>query len=287
MTIEIEKLHPLFAARVHGVDIAAGVGEADFAALRAAFEEYSVLVLPHQDIDDDVQMAFSKRFGPLEMMAPHASNNGRAHHIARMHNEEADGAIIPPDDMRMVYQSANQIWHSDSSFKPVPSLCSLLHARLLPPEGGETEFACLRAAYDALDDGLKAFLDGKAATHDFAHTRAVVGGELSEWQKNNLPPVRQAIIRENPVNHRKALFTGGHAVAIDGMAASEGRELLDRLLAHATQDRFVYAHAWSDGDLVIWDNRAVLHRGRPWDVARHKRILHRTTVAGEGPTVAA
>lgn len=285
MTVQVTPLHPLFAARVDGIDIAAGVPDEDFEALHAAFEEYSVIVLPGQDLDDERQMTFSKRFGPLEMMAPHLGNDNDPHHISRMHNEESDGSLIPPDDERMVYQSANMIWHSDSSFKPVPSLCSMLHARVLPPKGGETEFACLRAAYDALDDEMKAFLEDKVAVHDFATTRKLVGGKLSVWQRENLPPVRHAIIRANPVNGRKALYTGGHATWIEGMEAAEGQALLKRLLDHATQDELVYAHEWGDGDLTIWDNRAVLHRGRPWDGAKHKRILHRTTVAGDGPTV--
>jgi len=285
VTVEITPLHPLFAARVDGIDIAAGIPDDDFAAVRAAFEEYSVIVLPSQDLDDERQTEFSKRFGPLEMMAPHLANDGKPRHISVMHNENKDGSLIPPDDERMVYQSANMIWHTDSSFKPVPSLCSMLHARVLPPEGGETEFACLRGAYEALDDDLKTLLEDKVAIHDFATTRKMVGGKLSDWQKENLPPVRHAIIRPNPVNGRKALFTGGHATWIEGMPDEEGQALLKQLLDHATQDEFIYAHEWGDGDLTIWDNRAVLHRGRPWDASKHKRILHRTTVAGEGPTV--
>ena len=285
MTIKITTLHPLFAARVAGIDIAAGVPDQDFKALRAAFEEHSVIVLPRQDLDNERQIEFSKRFGPLETMAPHLANDGKGQHISRMHNQEADGSIIPPDDARMVYQSANMIWHTDSSFKPTPSLCSMLHARVLPPEGGETEFACLRAAYAALDDDMKVFLEGKIAIHDFANTRRMVGGQLSDWQKENLPPARQAIIRANPANGLKALYTGAHAVKIEGMPDDEASALLQTLLDHATQEKFVYAHTWGDGDLTIWDNRAVLHRGRPWDGAKYKRILHRTTVAGDGPTV--
>ena len=285
MSIKVTPLHPKFVARVEGVDIACDIPDADFADLRAVFEKHSVIIIHNQNIDDEKQMIFSKRFGELEMMAPHLGNNGVPRHISVMHNEDKDGNIIPPDDKRMIYQSANMIWHSDSSFKSIPSLCSMLHARVLPPKGGETEFASMRAAYDSLDSKMKKFLEHKVVIHDFANTRKIVGGQLSEWQKKNLPPVRQALIRKNTVTNRKALFIGGHATSIEDMDEDNGKALLGELLEHATQKAFVYSHNWNVGDLVIWDNRAVLHRGRPWDIANYKRILHRTTVAGEGPSI--
>lgn len=285
MSLTVTKLHPLFAARVEGIDIARGIDDAAFAALRAAFEEHSVIVLPGQDLDDERQVAFSQRFGPLEMMLPHAGNNMNPGHISRMYNTEADGSVIPPDDRRMIYLTANRIWHTDSSFKEVPSLCSLLHAREVPPEGGETEFASMRAAYDTLDADTKTLIDGKVALHHAARTRDLVAPGLVTPERRAKPPVRHAMVRSNPVNGRKALYTGGHAGRIEGMDEAEGDALLARLLDHTTQPDFVYAHKWTVGDIVIWDNRAVLHRGRPWNDAVHKRTLHRTTVAGDGPTV--
>ena len=285
MSVTITQLHPKFAARIEGINIAGHVSETDFTDVRTAFEKYSVIVIHDQDIDDEQQMEFSKRFGDLEMMAPHLGNDGKPRHVSVMHNEDRTGKIIPPDDERMIYQSANMIWHSDSSFKIVPSLCSMLHARLLPPKGGETEFASMRAAYDSLEPDMKNYLENKVAIHDFANTRKMVGGQLSDWQKKNLPPVRQALIRKNPVTNRKAMFIGGHATSIEGMDEENGKSLLAQLLKHATQKTFVYSHHWKVGDLVIWDNRAVLHRGRTWDIANYKRILHRTTVAGDDPTV--
>ncbi len=285
MTLRITKLHPLFAARVEGIDIARGFSDAAFAELRAAFEEHSVIVLPGQALDDDQQIDFSKRFGPLEMMLPHAGNNMNPGHISRMYNAEEDGSIIPPEDRRMIYLTANRIWHTDSSFKEVPSLCSLLHARIVPPEGGETEFASMRAAYDALDDETRALIAGKVAMHHAARTRDMVAPDLVSPERRAKPPVRHAMVRTNPVNARKALYTGGHAGKIEGMNDTEAEALLNDLLDHATQPQFTYAHKWQIGDIVIWDNRAVLHRGRPWNETIHKRILHRTTVAGDGPTV--
>ena len=285
MALTITKLHPLFAARIEGIDIARGFNEAEFAELRAAFEEHSVIVLPDQDLDDEAQVAFSKSFGPLEMMLPHAGNNLNPSHISRMYNSEANGAIIPPAARRMIYLAANRIWHTDSSFKETPSLCSLLYAYEVPPEGGETEFASMRAAYNALDEETKKKIDGKVALHHATRTRDMVAPGLVTPERRATPPVRQAMVRSNPVNGRKALYTGGHAGKIEDMNEEESDALLARLLDHTTQQDFVYAHKWTVRDIVIWDNRAVLHRGRPWNDLAHKRTLHRTTVAGNGPTV--
>ena len=285
MSITVTRLHPLFAARVEGIDIASGIDETDFAKLRAAFEEHSVIVLPDQELDDDSQIAFSKRFGPLEMMLAHAANDLDPKHISRMYNVETDGSIIPPDDRRMAYQAGNRLWHTDSSFKEVPSLCSLLYAYEVPPEGGETEFACMRAAYDALPDETKSQIAGRIALHHIAHGRDRISPDLVSPERRALPPVRHVMVRSNPVNGRKALYVGAHAGRIEGMEDSESAALLEELMAHATRPEFTYAHQWTAGDLVIWDNRAVLHRGRPWNDSVHKRVLHRTTVAGDGPTV--
>lgn len=285
MTLRITKLHPLFAARVEGIDIALGFDNADFAKLRSAFEEHSVIVLPEQDLDDDRQVDFSKRFGPLEMMLPHAGNKMNPGHISRMYNTESNGKVIPPGDRRMIYLTANRIWHTDSSFKKVPSLCSLLHAREVPPEGGETVFASMRAAYAALDAETRSLIEDKVALHHAARTRDLVAPGLVTPERRAKPPVCHAMIRVNPVNGRKALYTGGHAGRVEGMDKTEGETLLAQLLDHTTQPDLVYAHKWTVGDIVIWDNRAVLHRGRPWNETMHKRTLHRTTVAGAGPTV--
>lgn len=198
MSLTVTQLHPLFAARVDGLDIAHGFSDAAFAALRAAFEEHSVIVLPGQDLDDERQIAFSRRFGPLETMLPHAANKLNPSHISRMYNSETDGTIIPPEDRRMIYLTANRIWHTDSSFKAVPSLCSLLHAREVPPEGGETEFACMRAAYDALDPETKALIADKVALHHAARTRDMVAPDLVTPERRATPwsaPTRSTAAR--------------------------------------------------------------------------------------------
>ena len=182
----------------------------------------------------------------------------------------------------MVYQKANQIWHTDSSFKSTPSLCSLLYAHAVPPVGGETEFASMRAAYDALDTARQTLLQDKVAWHHAARTRDMTAPGLVTEARRAEPPVRHPMVRSNPVNGRRAIYAGGHAGRVEGLDEAASDALLAELMTHATQPEFVYAHAWEVGDLVIWDNRAVLHRGRPWEAHRFKRTLHRTTVAGTG-----
>lgn len=289
MGIEVTPLHPLFAAEVAGIDLAAGVDAAAVAAVRAAFEQHSVLVFHDQPLDDDAQEAFTARFGPLETTLSSRFRKGASKTrptVSDLSNVDREGHVIPPDDPRMVFMTGNRLWHTDSSFKPVPALASLLSAREVPPEGGETEFCTLRAAYEALDDDLKAELEELVAEHSIVYSRSTIaGGMFKPEEAAELPPVRQRLVRTNPANGRKALYLGSHASHILGRPVEAGRALLRRLLRHATEPRFVYRHRWRRGDLVMWDNRAVLHRGRPFDAERHRRVMHRTTVAGAGPTV--
>lgn len=288
MTISLRELTPAFGAEVSGIDIAAGVDDAGFAEVRAAFEAYSVLVFPAQDIDDAAQVAFSRRFGELEETYAHAGNRHRGSQIVTITNVEADGSLIPPEDERIRFRLGNRFWHSDSSFKRVPATASLLSGREVPPEGGETEFASLRAAYDALPEARRAELEGLVAIHHYANSRRGTEIQVAKPdQDKRLPPVPQAVVRTNPVNGRKGLYVGAHASHIVGMPEDEGRALLEELLGFATQPQFVYSHAWRPKDLVMYDNRCVLHRVRPYEVTKHRRVLHRTTVAGVGPTVPA
>ena len=192
------------------------------------------------------------------------------------------GQVIPAEDRRMVYQLANMLWHSDSSFKPVPSLCSLLTGRIVPPEGGATEFASARAAYPSLPEDLKRRAEAAVVVHDFSWSRDQVRpGFFTAEERAVYPPVRHRLVRANPVNGRRALFLGAHASHLEGLPIDEGRALLRTLLDHVTQPEFVYRHEWEAGDLVIWDNRCVLHRATPYDTERHQRLMQRTTIAGD------
>ena len=286
LAITIRKLTPVFGAEITGVDLTR-LDDATFEHIEDAFETYSVLVFPNQNLDDDAQIAFSRRFGELEKTQGHIANNFQVKHVSEITNLDPDGKLMAPDDPRVLYRLGQRNWHSDSSFKRVPAKASLLHARKLPPDGGDTQFASLRAAYDALPDARKRELEDKVAIHHYAYSRRNGGYALTnEAEDKRFPPVPQAMIRANPVNGRKALYVGSHASHIRGMPEEEGRALLKELLDFATQDQFTYLHHWKVGDLVMYDNRAALHRARPYKITEHPRILHRTTVMGEGPTVA-
>jgi alpha-ketoglutarate-dependent 2,4-dichlorophenoxyacetate dioxygenase len=275
------RLTPHFAARVDGIDITRPLDEPAWKDIRAALDEHSVLVFRGQPLDDDTQTAFSRRFGSLEVTR--SINPAAGTPFARQSNLDIKtGEVIPPDDRRMIYQLANMLWHSDSSFKEVPSLCSLLSARIVPPEGGATEFASTRCAYPSLTDELKRRVETATAVHDFSWSREQIRpGFFTEKERAEYPPVRHPLVRTNPVNGRRALFLGAHASHIVGMPVEDGRALLKALLDHVTQPEFRYRHAWQEGDLVIWDNRCVLHRATPFDTTRHKRFMQRTTVSGD------
>jgi len=287
--IEIRKLHPLYGAEIVGVDTGKPINDAVFAAIRDAFEEYSVLLFRNQDLDDERQIAFSERFGPLENTV--SANSGGGGAFARQSNIDIEtGEVIPSDDKRMLYQKANMLWHSDSSFKPVPALCSLLSARIVPEEGGATEFADMRAAYDDLPEATKRKLEGLVAEHSLVWSRSLVDPAvtgMTEAQKAEVPPARQTMVRVNPVNGRKALYIGSHVFGILGWPDAEARAFVAELTEHATQPKYVLRHEWREGDMIVWDNRAVLHRATPFDTAKYRRLMQRTTVAGDAPTVSA
>ncbi len=287
MPLTFRKLHPLFGVEIGGVDVGGPLDDPTFAAIRAALDEYSLLVFRDQDLDDDKQVAFSRRFGPLETTVK--ANPAGGSYFARQSNLDIKtGAVIPPQDKRMVYQKGNYFWHTDSSFKPIPALCSLLSGRVVPPEGGNTEFATMRAAYAELPDATKQRIERLIAEHSLAYSRGLVDPTvLTEEEKAEVPPVRQALVRTNPANGRKSLYVSAHASHIIGMPIEEGRALLRELTEFATQPKFCHSHQWRQGDLVIWDNRCLLHRATAYDTVKYKRLMQRTTVAGDAPTVPA
>jgi alpha-ketoglutarate-dependent 2,4-dichlorophenoxyacetate dioxygenase len=280
MTLAIKPLHPLYAAEIQGVQIGAPIDAATFAEVRAAFETYSVILLRDQQLDDDGQIAFSRRFGELQVTPK--VNPGVGSYFARQSNLDiATDKVIPADDRRMLHQKANFLWHTDSSYRAIPSLCSLLSGRVVPPEGGNTEFATTRAAYDELPETLKRKIVGLFAEHSLVHSRSLVDPRaLTEEMRNELPPAQQPLTRINPVNGKRSVFVGSHASHILGWPVEEGRALLKELNDFVTQPRFVYSHPWRAGDLIIWDNRCVLHRATAFDTQKYKRVMLRTTVEG-------
>jgi alpha-ketoglutarate-dependent 2,4-dichlorophenoxyacetate dioxygenase len=281
MTITVTRFTPAFAARVEGADVRRPLPDDAWAAIRAAFEEHSVLVFPRAGLDDETQVAFSRRFGALEVTR--SMNPAAGTPFARQSNLDIKtGEVIPPEDRRMIYQLANMLWHSDSSFKAVPSLCSLLSGRIVPPEGGATEFASARAAYPSLPADLRARVETAVVVHDFAWSRDQIRpGFFTAEERAVYPPVRHPLVRTNPVNGRRSLFLGAHASHVEGLPLEEGRALLRALLEHVTRPEFCYRHEWQEGDLVVWDNRCVLHRATPYDTTRHHRLMQRTTVSGD------
>ena len=283
--VEITPLTPVFAARVTGLDIARGIDAPTMDMLRDALDRHSVLVFPDQRIADDAQVAFSEGFGPLERTRPGAPGAGSP--VIVLTNIGPDGRIEPPSGKQVLNNKANRLWHHDSSFKPLPARASLLSAREIPSAGGDTEFASMRAAFAALDPGEQAALRGRVAIHDFGWSRARVDAALvTEEERRQHPPVRQAVVlEENP--HGPALYLGAHARSIEGMGEEESRHLIERLMAHATQPAFTYAHKWQRHDLVMWDNRAVLHRATPFATTTERRHMVRTCVAGTAPTLPA
>jgi alpha-ketoglutarate-dependent 2,4-dichlorophenoxyacetate dioxygenase len=287
MALEMRPLHPSFGMEIVGVDVRR-VDAAAFREIAAAFDDHSVLLFRGAPLTDAEQIAFSERFGPLEAtIRTIAKQAGDLPEISNLSNVDADDRLIPRGDKRNLFNAGNQMWHTDSSFKRVPALASLLSAREVPPEGGETEFASMRVGYERLADAMRQRLDGRVAIHSFVYSRGLVGeGLLPPDHAAQVPPVPQALVRANPANGRKAFFVGSHACEIVGMPTGEARALLQELLEAATAREIVYTHRWVPGDLVMWDNRCVLHRGRPWDESRYRRVMHRTTVAGDGPTAA-
>jgi alpha-ketoglutarate-dependent 2,4-dichlorophenoxyacetate dioxygenase len=285
MAITVTPLHPHIGAEIRGVDLRRPVAPDVFAAIDAAFNRHAVLVFPEQPLGDEQQIAFSRLFGPLETSPEYAgSKKSRLPHreIADISNLDPEGRVMSAEDKRLLFNRGNQLWHTDSSFKYVPARCSLLSAREIPPAGGETEFADLRAAYDALPEARKQALEGLVAEHSIFRSRALIGfTEFNEEIHRELPPVPQLVVRRHAGSGRKTLYLASHASHIIGWPLEDGRRLIEELVAFATQPQFVYQHRWHVGDLVIWDDRCTMHRGRPYDDTRYRRDMHRTTVSDE------
>ena len=283
----VKPLHPLFVAEVTGVDLTVPVSRDDFRVIWETFNEHEVLVFRDQAFDDASQIAFSRNFGALETMEAHAANNYQPGHIAIMTNLDAQGNLLPLDDPGMVHRLRNEAWHTDSSFKAVAALCSMLSGRVVPPVGGNTDFASARAAYAAYPDARKAALEAMTGIHRVATAAPDEKDDpaYSEEQKKRLT-VTHPLVRANPVNGRKNFYVGSHAQEIIGMPRAEARTLLDDITALCTQPQFVYSHPWRQHDLVIWDNRCALHRATTFDKTKYRRKMHRTTVAGLSPDTA-
>ncbi len=276
--MEIVPLGPGFAAELRGITLAdVAADDAAYAAARAAFEEHSVLVFRGQDVTDEGQLAFSRRFGPPEVTK--VGSLGTGSHFVILSTIGPDGKVVPPDHRYALRNKANQLWHTDSSFKSVPALTSILSARIIPARGGETEYVSTRLAFERLDAGLRKKLEKSFAWHDYDHSRSKIApGLASPEERAALPPVCWRMVWKNSVNGRGALYLASHAYAVEGLDAAAGKKLIEELTEAATAPATSYVHQWRTGDVVMWDNRATMHRGRPWP-AHEARVMVRTTIS--------
>ena len=279
-SVRVEPLDSTLGATVRGVALGPSLGGEEFEAIHAAWLEHAVLVFPGQFLDDESHRAFSLRFGRLERVI--TRQEGSTEVFSNLSNVRGDGSLIAPDGNRALFLKGNSYWHTDSSFKRAPAKASLLSARQVPTEGGETEFADMRAAWDRLDRDTQARLEGKTALHSYRYSQGKVGGldVLSETDLDRLPPVEHPVVRTHPETGRKSLYIGRHASHVVGEDAAASRALLETLCEEACRPPRVFSHRWTAGDLVMWDNRCVLHRGRPYPPDQ-PREMRRTTVAGE------
>jgi alpha-ketoglutarate-dependent 2,4-dichlorophenoxyacetate dioxygenase len=283
VSITVNPVTPEFVAEISGVDLAQPLGAAVRDAIEHAINRYAVVVFRDQTLDDDQQLAFARHFGPIQSSAQKARHQDIKHRIASaeiadISNLDGDGNVLRPDSRRRLDWLANRLWHTDASFRAVPGALSMLYAHIVPDDGGETELADLRAAYDALPGKTKAEIESLIAEHSIWHSRSQLAvTQYTPQELASLPPVPQRLVRRHPGSGRKTLYIASHASHIIGMPVADGRLLLMDLIEHATKPAFVHCHRWRQGDLVIWDNRCTMHRARPFDTTKVRDLRRVTT----------
>ena len=282
MAITVYPVTQGFAAEIGDVELSGQIGPTDLEAIKEAFTQYAVLIFPNQHLSQDQHLDFAKQFGPLETTIGVYRKDAPLRlrkEFADVSNLNHDNEVWGKESRLRMFQLANRLWHTDSSFKRLPARASLLYARSIPPIGGHTEFADERAAYDALPEDMKLRLNGLIAEHSIFSSRARLGfTNFNDEERREMPPVPQVVVRTIPESGRKSLYLASHAGRIFGMSEHEGRALIDQLIAHATQRQFIYTHRWRVNDLVMWDNRCTMHRGIEFDDLRWKRDVQRATV---------
>jgi alpha-ketoglutarate-dependent 2,4-dichlorophenoxyacetate dioxygenase len=292
MTISIRQVHPTFVGEVTGVDITRPLSRDEVDAIEAGMHAYSVLVFRDQPLTDEQQVAFTRNFGELEVtlagqLAKPEERRFQQLELGDISNLDAGEQLRARDDNRRMYALANRLWHSDASFRAVGAGYTLLHARVIPSKGGNTEFADMRAAYEALDAEARSEVDGLICEHSIVYSREQIGLEVkSQEHSDKLKPVPHRLVLTDPVNGRKSLYLSSHIGSIIGWPVPEARAYMRDLMEHATQRQFVHAHEWRVNDLVMWDNRTVMHRARPFKDLQEKRDLRRTSLKGVGLEVA-
>ena len=290
MALAIHQIGPCFVGEATGVDLRQPLGLEDAAAIHAGMDQYAVLIFRGPKLTNSQHMAFTISLGAIEhaigTSLRAAKDNRLSTDFADVSNLDREEQPFAREDRRRLFAIGNRLWHSDSSFKPTPAKYSILHAHAIPTKGGNTEFADMRAAYDALDDDMKDEIEDLVCEHSQLFSRGKIGfDDFSAEERDRFKPVRQVLVREHPVTKRKSLYLSSHAGGIVGWPVPEARIFLQDLTEHATQQMFVHAHEWQVGDLVIWDNRQMMHRARPFP-DQQPRDMRRTTLAGDGPTIA-
>jgi alpha-ketoglutarate-dependent 2,4-dichlorophenoxyacetate dioxygenase len=291
MAITIRALKPNFVGEVSGIDITRDLSRDEVAAIEAGMDRYAVLVFHDQPFTDDRQAAFSRNFGELEatlagqMAKP--EERRMANELGDISNLDHHNQLRARDDAKRLYSLGNRLWHTDASFRATGAIYSLLSARVIPGSGGNTEFADMRAAYDALDDATKTEIEDLVCEHSIAFSRAELGfADFGEANRDKIAPVRHRLVSTHPVTGRKSLYLASHIGGIVGWPVPEARAFIRDLMEHATQPQFVHAHVWRVHDLVMWDNRTTMHRARRYDDLTQVRDMRRTTIRGTGIDVA-
>jgi alpha-ketoglutarate-dependent 2,4-dichlorophenoxyacetate dioxygenase len=289
MTIKLSPLHPMFGADVEGIDLLQPISDAAFSTIQMGLDRFGMLVFKGSTLTPEQQVAFATRFGELEAQnGVILSDRPRrvTPQLVDISNLDENNAVLSQADRRRMFALGNQLWHTDSSFKQTPAKYSLLHAHTVTPEGGETQFVDMRVAWETLPPKVQDKIEDLWAEHSIFCSRAKLGfTNFTDAERAATPAVRRAVVRVHPGSGRKTLYLASHASHIIGWPVPDGRMLIRDLVEHATHPQLVYTHKWSVGDLVIWDNRCTMHRGRPYDEANHRRDLRRATIQDPDPAV--
>ena len=281
--MKINKLGAFIGVEIKDLDVTNIQDKKIINKIAELLSEYSVVIIRNQNITDEEHIKFSEFFGELELTK--LGTDGSGSKLIILRNFDENGNIVPPSGRQRLNNLANQQWHSDSSFKKIPSKMSLLSAKMIPSKGGNTEFLSMRAVYNSLPDDLKIIIEDKVCWHDYSHGRSKIDPNLvTPEEKKALPPVKQKLVLKND-KFGKSLYLGAHCSKVDGMGEKESTKLLSEIMQYTNDKRFVYSHKWEPHDLIMWDNRAVLHRATPLEGKVEKRLMVRTTVAGETSTV--
>ena len=286
MALKVEKLHQDFGAKVSSLDLRTTLTPEVASEIRQALDEYSLLHFPAQQFDDEIHLGLTRALGEPEENHLAKGEEGKRTYFGTIGNVQADGTKLGNAHRKTKFLTGNNLWHTDSSFRPVPAFFSINCVYETPAEGGVTEFVSARAAYERLSTDEQTAINELIVVHDYVFSRSKVAPDaVSDSLAKSLPPVKQKLVRTNPANGRKNYYLGSHAKRIDGWDFDKSRELIDDLQSRATQAEYVYAHHWQPKDVVIWDNRCLLHRGTGYDADKYRRYMRQTRVAGLCPTL--